>query len=132
MNPLAIGFAALAMVAIGAVWFNSPLLFNHIWLAGIGKSAEQVQAEFTPFKPLASLIGSLVMATLLAAVMDELDMMSLVDGATIGLMAGIGFAAIPNGIRDYFEGRPRTLYLINAAHDIVILTAGGAIVGALG
>lgn len=128
LNILAIVLATICMTVIGGVWFNAPFAFQRIWLAGIGKTSEQVIAEFSPIKPILSLVGSSVLAILLSILLNWLDISGIGAGLQIGLMAS-AFAVIPNGVRDVFEGRPFSLYLINAAHDITTLTIAGAIIG---
>jgi hypothetical protein len=130
INILAVIVAAILNVVVGALWYNAPFLFNRPWLAGIGKTAEQVAADFTILKPLGALVGALVIALLLALLIGWSGAASLVQGALIGLLIAVGFTAINNGIKDLFEGRPAKLWLINAGHDVVILTAMGALIGA--
>ena len=130
INILAVIVAAILNVVVGALWYNAPFLFNRPWLAGIGKSAEQVAADFTLLKPLGALVGALMIAVLLALFIGWSRAASLVQGALIGLLIAVVFAAINNGIKDLFEGRPAKLWLINAGHDVVILTAMGALIGA--
>ena len=42
INYLAVGAAALATVAIGALWY-SPLLFHKLWVTAHGYSEEKVE-----------------------------------------------------------------------------------------
>lgn len=129
INPLAVVIAAVVGVGIGAFWFNSPLLFNKTWLEGIGKTSEQVAAESSPLSIVAAIVGNLIAAVILAAFISWAEADTLANGAFLGFLAGLGFAAIAAGIKDRFEGRPAKLTLINMGHDLVVFTVMGAIIG---
>jgi Protein of unknown function (DUF1761) len=129
VNYLAVIAAAVANVAIGTAWYNAPFAFNTIWLKSIGKTAEQVAEEFSVLKPLGALVGSLFTAFLLAVFAGWTDTDTLLQGAFVGLLAAVGFAATTSAIKDLFEGRPGRLWLINAGHDVVTLVVMGAIIG---
>jgi predicted CDP-diglyceride synthetase/phosphatidate cytidylyltransferase len=94
VNYLAVIAAAIANVAIGTAWYNAPFAFNRIWLKSIGKSAEQVAQEFSVLKPLGALVGSLITAFLLAVFVSWTGAQTLLQGAFVGLLAAVGFAAI--------------------------------------
>ncbi|MGJ3239549.1 MAG: DUF1761 domain-containing protein [Anaerolineae bacterium] len=128
LNLMAIIIATIVMTVIGGVWFNAPFAFQRLWLAGIGKTNEQVIADFSPIKPILSLVGSAILATLLSVVLNWLDISGIIAGLQVGLIAA-AFAVIPNGVRDAFEGRSLSLYLVNAAHDSTILVLASMIIG---
>ncbi|MEO0598936.1 MAG: DUF1761 domain-containing protein [Chloroflexota bacterium] len=127
-NFLAIALATIAMTTIGAIWFNAPFAFQRIWLAGIGKTSEQVIADFSPIKPVLSLVGSAIMAVIFSVLLSWLAVSGVVAGIQVGLMVGL-CAVIINGVRDAFEGRPLSLYFVNASHDLTVILVGAGIIG---
>ena len=127
LNIWAILVAALIEVVIGAVWFNAPFAFQQHWLAGIGKTAEQVAAEASPRSIVSAVLGSLITAVGLAILIKNMGITTLVAGVGVGLLAAIAFSANAAFIKDRFEGRPGSLSLINGAHDIVIFALMGAV-----
>lgn len=131
INFIAVIVAGLANTIIGALWFNAPFLFNAGWLEGIGKTSEEIAAQASPLKPLSALVGALVTAFVLAVFLNTMGITALVDGALAGLLAGVALSAVPAATKDTFEGRPLSLTLINAGHDLVIFTVMGAIIGAI-
>lgn len=131
VNIVAVIIATIAAVAIGAIWFNAPFAFNAIWLKGIGKTKEQVAAEASPISIVAAIVGGLVTALILSVFMDWMGVKTLVNGALVGLLCAVAFAPNLAFIKDLFEGRPRSLSVINAGQDIVILVVVGAIIGAM-
>lgn len=131
INILALIIATIAAVAIAAVWFNAPFAFNSAWLKGIGKTKEQVAAGASPISIVAAILGGLVTALVLSAFMDWMNVKTLVNGALVGFLSALAFAPNLALIKDSFEGRPRSLSLINAGQDVVILVVMGAILGAM-
>jgi len=129
INLLAIIVAAIVHVIIGALWFNTPFLFRDAWLAGIGKTAEQVAAEFSPLKPFTALIGALLIGGLLALVIGWSGASGPLQGVLIGLLVAVCFAAVTSGVKDLFEGRSAKLWFIHAGHDMVALALMGFIIG---
>ncbi len=126
-NVWAILVAALIEVIIGAVWFNTPFAFQRQWLAGIGKTAEQIAADASPLSIVAAIVGSLITAVGMTIILNGMGINTLVGGIGVGLLAAIAFAANAAFIKDRFEGRPLGLSLINAGHDIVIFALMGAV-----
>lgn len=54
--------AAIAHVIVSLLRFNAPLLFADEWLEAIGRTAEQVAADFTPLKIVFGLLVGLAVA----------------------------------------------------------------------
>ncbi|MGB1286672.1 MAG: DUF1761 domain-containing protein [Aggregatilineales bacterium] len=130
LNIVAILIAAAVEVVIGAVWFNAPFAFNKPWLAGIGKTAEQVAEDASPISIVAAIVGALITALILAIFLQWMGVDTLINGALVGVLIALGFSANTAFIKDRFETRPVSLSLINAGHDVVILGLMGAILGA--
>jgi hypothetical protein len=51
------------------------------------------------------------------------------NGACVGLLIWVGFAAGLLAVTTYFGGRPRRLWVINAGYQLVSLVVMGAILG---
>jgi predicted CDP-diglyceride synthetase/phosphatidate cytidylyltransferase len=131
INIVAVIVATFAAVVIGAVWFNAPFAFNTLWLKGIGKTKEQVAAQASPVSIVAAILGGLLTALALSVFMDWMGVKTLVSGALVGLLCAVAFAPNLAIIKDLFEGRPRSLSLINAGQDVVILVVMGGIIGGM-
>lgn len=127
-NIWAVLVAALIEVVIGAVWFNAPFAFNRQWLAGIGKTAEQVAEDASPLSIVAAIVGALVTAAVMALFINWMGVVG-VRGALIGFLIAVGFSANSAFIKDRFEGRSIGLTAINSLHDIVIFTLMGLVIG---
>ena len=129
LNIVAILVAAVIEVVIGALWFNAPFAFNKQWLAGIGKTAEQVAEDASPVSIVFAIVGSIITAIILAVIIGWLNIDTWSGGLLVGLLMAFGFSANMAFIKDRFEARPLSLSLINAGHDIVILGLMGAVIG---
>jgi len=129
LNIVAIIIATILEVVIGAVWFNAPFAFNKQWLAGIGKTAEQVAEDASPIAIVSAIVGSLITAVILAILIGWLAIDTWSGGLLVGLLLAVGFSANMAFIKDRFEARPLGLSMINAGHDFVILGLMGAVIG---
>jgi len=129
MNWWAIIVAAVAYMALGAVWY-SPALFGKAWMKGIGKTREQITAGFSPLSYVWALVLSFLAAYGIGRIYVWAQLMTVWDGIVVGLLAGICFVAATMGINDIFEQRPRQLSVINVLYHVVGFIVIGIIVGA--
>lgn len=134
MEPLTINYwavvvAGLAYTILGAVWY-SPALFGNAWMAGIGKSKEQVQTDFSPLNILWAFICSCIAAYGLARVMIWSSEISIGRGVMVSLVGGVCFVVVAMGVNDLFEKRPVQLFMINALYHLISFVAMGIILGA--
>jgi len=121
--------AAVVFWIIGAIWYT---VLSAPWLAGIGKTADQLLAE-TRGSPLPYLIGFgaiLVMCLTLSWLIGRLEARTPVGGAKLGAIMAIGFAAALLALNYGFEKRTVTLWLINSGYALIGLTVAGTIIGA--
>lgn len=132
LNIVAILIAAAIEVVIGAIWFNAPFAFNKQWLAGIGKTAEQVAEDASPLSIVAAIVGAIITAVVLAVVIGWLNIDTWSNGLLVGLLMAFGFSANMAFVKDRFEARSFSLSLINGGHDVVILALMGAVIGFAG
>jgi len=129
VNFLSVIIAAIAYMALGALWY-SPALFGKAWMKGVGKTKEQVAAGASPMNYIMALILSFVVAYGIARLMVWTNRSSISDGIVIGLLAGVCFVLGTMGINDTFENRPKGLTVINILYHIVGFIVIGIIVGA--
>jgi surface polysaccharide O-acyltransferase-like enzyme len=129
VNFLSVIVAAIAYMALGALWY-SPVLFGNAWMKGIGKTKEQVAAGASPMNYVLALIYSFIAAYGIARLMIWTGRSTISDGIVIGLLAGICFVLSTMGVNDLFENRPRSLTFVNILYHIVGFIVVGVIVGA--
>lgn len=119
LRPLPTIAGAIVHLILSAMWFNAPFLFANQWLAGIGKSAEQVAAEFSAGKILVALIVGLAVAFALDQALRWSKVRGLAAAALLGAGAGLLLAASNSAVRAVFAGDPTSLILIYGGHDMV-------------
>lgn len=129
MNWWAIIVAAVVYMALGAIWY-SPALFANAWLKGIGKTKEQIKANFSPLSLIWALVLSFLAAYGIARICVWAQLGTVWDGIVVGLLASVCFVLATMGVNDLFEQRPRELTLINVLYHIVGFIVIGVIVGA--
>ena len=119
MHFLGIFLAAVAMFALGSVWY-SPLLFAAAWTREAGVGATQKPDN----KGMARMFGATFFLLLVsAAVLDAVitnwtGAEGLMHGLWVGFLGGV-IAASVTGINHMFEQKSRKLFLINAGYDVL-------------
>ncbi len=128
-NHLAVIVAAIVFFGIGAGWYT---FFSGPWLAGIGKSAEQLMKDGggTPAVMAAGFAAILVMCYTLAWIVQRGLQPSAGSGALTGATVAFGIVGAMLALNYSFEARGLTLWLINAGYAFVGLVIAGAIIGA--
>lgn len=119
MHYLGILLAALAMFALGAVWF-SPVLFVKAWAREAGIDPNQKPDS----KAMARTFGITFVLLLVAAVVLDFFVSNwtggegLLHGLWVGLLAGL-LTSSAIGINFLFEKRSLLHFLINAGYDLI-------------
>ena len=121
INLLAVLIAGITHMAIGLIWFQ-PKLFGNDWVKLTGKEL-QPASQWLP----AGIIGHLVMALVLALIINLAYAATAVEGAIVGAMAWIGFI-VPLEIGELiWEKIPFKLFLIRIFNHLVGLGIAGTI-----
>jgi hypothetical protein len=128
INYLAVLACGIVFMVVGALWY-SPLLFAKPWMKAMGKSQEEIQAmQQGVWKSyFVSLIGALVMAFVLAHIIDYVKADTALKGAQTGVWMWIGFVITSSLGGILFEGRPKALYFIYNGYQLVSLVLMGII-----
>ena len=129
INYWAVLVSGVVFTALGALWY-SPALFGKAWMAGIGKTKEQIDADYSPIKMLWALIGSLVIAYGIARVLLWRGVFTLQDGLIVGLLAAVCFVGASMAVNDVMEGRSCKLFAVNWLYAVVGFAIMGIIIGA--
>jgi hypothetical protein len=131
MNILAIGLAAVAGFAFGAVYYMS---LSKQWLAAIGKIKEEISGKRSIAPFVTSFVALLVMAWVLAGTLGHLGpgQVTLKNGIISALFVWVGFVATTVAVNNAFGGRKPMLSVIDGIHWLGVLVVQGAIIGAMG
>jgi hypothetical protein len=127
INHLAVFVCALAILALGALWY-SPLLFQRGWLRETGLSEEQI-AKSNPLKTYGlAFVFALIMSYNLAFFLGDGNA-TPAWGATAGFLAGFGWSTLIFAVIALFEQRSWRYILINGGFITVYFTLIGFILG---
>ena len=128
MRHVSIVVAAIAVWVLGAGWYTA---LAAPWMAGIGKTREQLMQQAGGSPAVAYVVGFiaiLVMCYLVAALLRRLSVASFAGGARLGALAAL-LPAASLALYYAFEMRPVSLWLINAGYVVLGLAIAGAIIG---
>lgn len=125
---LAVVVAAVVYFVIGALWYGQ---FSAAWLAGIGKTMAQLEAEngasARPY--VVGFVSVLVACATLAWLMAKSGSSGWADGATLGACLALGLIGAQLALNYGFESRSVSLWLINSGYALVGLAVAGGIIG---
>jgi hypothetical protein len=131
INWLAVLLAFIASMAIGFVWYLPAVLGNR-WMAAIGKTEEDLKSTAGGagiWVPM--MVAAALTAVLLAVLIGNLGLDNAAAGGLLALVLAVVFRAGGHAIHNGFAGRPIAVTLIDSGHDVVAMTAAGAIIGAM-
>ena len=128
INHVAVWAAGVVQFLLGAGWYT---LLGPAWMAGIGKTKEQLMAEHgnSPLPYIIALVAALAVAYTLAFLLPRLGAQSAGGGAKAGAALGLALIGTTFAQAYGFEARPVSLWLINAGYMVVGMALMGAIVG---
>jgi len=129
INDLAVLVGAVLYMVIGALWY-APFLFGNTWMKLIGKTEEQIKADFNPIMYLWTLIASFIAAYGVARLFEMVGGGDIMTAVKISLLVSICFIGSAFYVNHMFEGKSRTLTIIYVLQHVVTLVLIGVIVGA--
>ena len=127
INILAVVVSAVAAMVVGFIWYSPPL-FEKAWLAEIGRTREQLAGD-SPLKFLVAFVGSLLMAYILARLLDVVGGPSLELGILMAVVVWVAFVATTSAANFAFAGRPARLWLVENGNHLLTLLVMGVILG---
>lgn len=123
INILAIIVAVVAHQALGFLWYGP--LFSKQWLAGMGKTADQLG---NPGKAMAiSTIATLVMALALASLLSMAPNRELGTALVVALIAGVGLVGASKTTSWAYEGGSSTVNALFIGYEVIGLVLMAAI-----
>ncbi len=126
INLLAVLIAAVINMVLGALWY-SPALFAKTWMTALGKTEEEIKNSSTGLIYVVNTIGNLVLAYVLAHIVDYAQATSVVQGAQAGFWVWLGFLVPPLLTVYLFELRNIKLYFIYIIYQLIALVLEGIV-----
>ena len=129
LNILAILGSGIASLILGFVWYGR--LFGKAWAGYTGWTEEKIKT--IPGSRMArtyilTFLAALVSAFVLAVLSRALGASGALDVLILGLVTGIGIAAMGFATTFLFEHKPLGLWLIVAGYQVFYLVIAGIIV----
>ena len=126
INWIAVVIGVVLSNALGFLWYGP--LFGKPWMKALGKSASELQASPTSY--VVTVVTSFITMIVLAVAINAFGSASVVDGAIVGVVLYAGLAGAPTYVGTTFEGRPVTVWYINALYNVVVFGVMGAVFAA--
>ena len=133
INYLAVLVAGIVIFVLGGLWY-SPVLFAKRWIALQGRTEEEMKAQAAaanmPVMYLSAFICGFVTAWVMAMILAHIASSMTLNaghGALIGVMCWLGFAATTSYAMALFSGKPKQLWLIDSAYNLVSFVLAGMI-----
>ena len=124
INLWGVLLSAIAAMLIGAIWY-SPLLFGKKWMELVGMRPENMEVAKAKAKKsyTISFVGALIMAYVLALVIDNFFIIHLHYALLAGFLMWLGFV-VTTTISEYLfipTPKPWMLYILNNSYHLVVL-----------
>lgn len=129
INYLAIITASLVSFIISSIWY-SQFLFGKEWMSLVKISSDEIKTNKLGKSYIIQLISTIITFTILAFIINTIDGVNASDGAFIGLLTWLGFVLSGSVSNLIWKKESLSLVLIESINNLLILTIGGAIIGA--
>ena len=129
INYVAVVVAAIAANVLGAIWY-SPAGFGKVWMELSGfteKKMGEAKKKGIAKMYAVGFLSTLVMAYVLAHMVDYTDATTVMGGLQAGFWIWLGFVATVQLGSVLWEGKPVKLYLLNTSYYLVNLLLMGTI-----
>ena len=130
VNLWAILVAALAYFLLGSLWFQA--LFGGIWSKEVERLGILIKAPpkgVIAAKMIQTFVGNLIAAFSMGYVIFISHSYNWLAGMKLGLLCGIGFAAVAMIVAYTWENRSMKLQLIDTGYAIIGIAICGIIIG---
>lgn len=128
INWWAVLAAAVAYMALGSLWYGP--LFGKLWMGLVGITPESMKQM--PLTPIQAMVGGFVTAFITATALSYASIffmaVSAVDAVILAFWMWLGFVATTQAGSYLWEGRPLSLFMLNAAHSLLALVIMAIIV----
>lgn len=129
INILPIIVSSIVSFGIGSLWY-SPFLFGKEWMEGRHIESESIKKFGVIKSYFIQFIFSVITFSVLAFIISMAEVRTSTDGAFLGLLSWLGFIVPPSLSAFLWKRDSFTLFLIDAVNNLIVLTIGGAIIGA--
>jgi hypothetical protein len=132
MDFVAVIAGTVSAFAVGGIWFG-PKTFYPLWWKALGMTEDQAPGGQHGMGVVfgATFVSQLIQAIGLTWLLGALGQAGFFEGAKLGFIVGLVFAAMPSLTHRLFGRQGFTVWAIEIGGDIAALTVMGAVIGAL-
>ncbi len=131
VNIWAVLVAAVAYFMLGSVWFS--MLFGKVWSKEVDKLGILIKDPpkgMIAAKMIQTFVGNSLAAFSMAYIVFISGSFNWIAGLKLGLLCGIGFAAVAMIIAYTWENRSMRLQMIDTGYAVIGITLCGIILAA--
>lgn len=128
VNYLAVLVAGVVIFMLGGLWY-SPVMFAKRWVALQGKTMEEMSAAGGSMAMMyvQAFLCALITAWVLDIVIGFLPLLDVTRALKLAAICWLGFAAATSYGTALFSGKPRALWIIDTAYNLVSFLAAAVI-----
>jgi uncharacterized protein DUF1761 len=128
VNWLAVIVATVIYFALGAVWFAPQTPIGRAWVAASGYQSPTTGASSSNLFYIVPAATTFVMVVATALIAGATETDTLTEGVVLGLLVGIGYAAmitLTTAAFEFSKPRPWTWGVIDASYHVIGLLIAG-------
>ena len=130
VNLLAVLVAAIASMVLGFLWY-SKMLFGGLWMDLTGITEEDCKENNMLYSLGGQFAANVVMAFILAALMNMLEVGSLAESILLVFWLWLGFIATIGYSSTLWEKHSIPLFFLNSAQNLVMMLLMGVVLFSL-
>lgn len=126
VNYWAVLVAAVAVMVVGYIWYSVPV-FGRMWMNALGKTEEQIKADYKPTTMLWTYLVAIVTAYVLSHFIELVGADTMARALSTAFWAWLGFTFTVMATNSFYEGRNSKLFWINVLYHLVTVLVMAAI-----
>ena len=125
---IGVAIGAVLYMVLSMIWYM-PRLFGNMWMEDEGLTQEDLRENESPAIYVVTFVLALISNISIAVILSNVGG-GVVNGLVVGLILGIGIAAMAIGPHYMFAKKNR-LAILQGAHAATLITVSGIIIGVL-
>ena len=124
-SVVAVLVAGVFSMVLGFIWYG-PMLFAKSWMKEVGLSEKDMKGG-PGIGYLVTFVAALGQAAVTGVLVHLLNVTDIAQGATVGLLVGVGYVATTFASNYIFAQKSGKLYFIDAGYQVLNVMAAAII-----